>query len=1228
MTDSIPTLSLASLIAPTPRFQRAVHLRYDLRDQDTVERYIPTTSAVDSIESIIRSTHPSGTQRAHVLYAAYGSGKSVLAVALSALLEKRAELADAVERLSTRIGEVRADVGDLVANYLQSETRLFPVVLSGDEGDFATALSRALSRALKDSPDTRLANLKPPTRFMAALQTLDQWANDYPDTLASFKRILAAQRIKHERLTQLLADGDSEAYELFEAAYTQLTGGAAFDRFVQVSPELVYRDTVTALTEYGYTGIVVLWDEFGRYLDARTSQAFGTEAALLQTFAETCNHSGEQQLHLILFAHKELQSYASTLPKSYQLEWSRIEGRFQRHNVTGDATIAYRLIASAIQAVDPSAIEALLEKANVDNLTAQTVDSRILDPLSVDEVRTTIAATWPLHPLTTYALTRLSNKVAQNERTMFTFLTVNESFSLPSQLESMGADDEDLFVRTSALWDYFSDAIRADVGTGGTHRVWLGTVHALDKVRADDILGNMLVKAIGVLTICADQVTGRPSTEMLCWAIGADTEEAQDAVKATLENLRRRKVIINRKNDGYWTFTAGSDIDFEQKLTEVLDRVHPTHVQLRRMLEQTRPAPYTIARRYNQDRALTRFFNGLYRWPEELADAPWDLQLAQLDNADGLVVYVLATDDLGLTEAREHFTAHDRVVYVLPQKPLITLGDVLRELYGLHELNNDPDLKQPEDRDRIQHELDWLLEDAETRLERELAALVDPRSSRAIWVSSDGTAVTQTLVVNSGQSTRLVSEICERVFDATPIFNSEGLNKRYPTGQQINAAQKVIDALLTHQPDATLGLEGFGPDVAALNSLIISPKILRQVDDGSWIIARPPDNLPLAALWDHIDEYLMLCREQGKQSISTLLDTLIAPPFGLRQGVIPIMFAAVLRSQIRATTIRHNDHAIHPINGELLTQMVAKPDEYTIEVGEWSEVQERLWQALQSRFGAHIHDSERNQPPLTVLKISMLRWLQGLPNFCRDTQKLSKDAIRFRNLIRSAQTDPGKVLFKELPDLLGIDETTEQQEIESRIDRLIAEIADAYLALQRRLDVFSVKEFGTGSVHDGAGALRTWVGQLQTEQSASITEMRFGSLITQQVVETVLRAEAGDSQFWDKLSNATTGLHLRDWNDQSEDKFYQTLRNTRTQVEREAEELQRGETVVSVSLQLPKAGQKEFRFRASDLTAQGKRILQNFKSTLEISGRPLTADERRQIVVAFLCHVMGEDIDG
>jgi hypothetical protein len=1229
MTDSLSTISFASLIAPTARFQRAVHLRYDLRDQDTIERYIPTSSAVDALEAILRGVHPNGTQRAHVLHAAYGSGKSVFAVSLAALLEKSSSLLKSLERLVMRIAETRDDVGTLAKNYVEADARLFPVVLSGDEGDLSTALTRALARALKDSPDTRLTDMKPPTRFNTALQTIEQWENDYPDTLSAFNKIVNSKRLKPSKLKQLLSEGDSEAFTTFENAYIQLTGGAAFDRFSQMSPELVYRDTAAGLREFGYSGIAILWDEFGRYLDARTSQAFGTEAALLQTFAETCNHSGDQQLHLILFAHKELQSYASTLPKSYQLEWSRIEGRFQKHNVTGEASIAYRLIASAIQHVDNEAIADLLDRADAAHLVAQTVDAQILDPLPSDSVRETIRSTWPLHPLTTYSLTRLSNKVAQNERTMFTFLTVNEPFSLLNQLETMNVSDEDFFVRPAVLWDYFSDVIRADVGVGGAHRVWLGTIHALDKIRYDDVLGNVIVKTIGVLTICADQSVGKPSTDMICWAVGAVSEEQQAAVIATLENLRRRKVIINRKTDGYWTFTSGSDIDFEQKLAEILQRVQPTHVQLRRMLEQTQPAPYTVARRYNQDRAITRFFNGLYRWPEEIADAPWDLQIAQLDNADGLVIYVLAIDELGLADAKANFAAHERVVYVLPQKPLLSLGDVLRELYGLHELNNDPELKQEEDRSRIQRELDWLLEDAETRLERELSALVNPRNSRSIWVSSIGTSFFQTMVANSGQSTRLVSEICERVFDATPIFNSEGLNKRYPTGQQTNAAQKVIDALLTREASATLGLEGFGPEVAALNSLIALPKILCQTPEGNWIVSRPVENSLLSALWDHIEDYLRLCREDGKQSIALLLQTLIAPPFGLRQGVIPILFAAVLRSHVRATTIRHNDHAVHPINGELLTRMVAKPDEYTIEMGEWSEVQERLWQALQSRFSAHIHDNERYQPPLTILKISMLRWLQGLPNFCRDTQQISKESVRFRNLIRSAQTDPGKVLFKELPELLQVDEQTSQQEIESRLEKLISEISNAYLELQRRLDWFSIKEFGSGQAFvDGARALRSWVNQLQSEQNTSVSEMRYGSLITQQVVETVLRADSSDSQFWDKLSNATTGLHLRDWNDQSEAKFYQTLLTTRTQVERETEELLRGETVVSVSLQLPKTGQKEFRFRASDLTVQGKRILQNFKSTLEISGRPLTADEKRQIVVAFLCHVMGEDIDG
>jgi len=1225
--------TLDGLISPSPRFQRAVHLRYDLRSVDAIDRYIPTLNATEAIDAIIKGTEPNGTQRAHVIYATYGSGKSLLAVSIAALLENSAELADQTKALGQRITEIDPQIGKHVERHLYAKQnrKLLPVVLSGDEGDFATALVRALTRAISAA---NLHYINPQTRFNAAIRTIEEWQSSYPDTVKLLEKLIKKSKKTWNvnSLLKKLEESDVEAYMYFEQAYTQITSGVAFDRFAEESPELVFQDVIKALKSDGrYDGIAVLWDEFGRYIEARTANAFGHEAAQLQTFAEACSHSAEGQLHLLLFTHKELQSYASGLPKGYQQEWSRIEGRFQSHNVTGDPHIAYRLIANSLQYTDENVVEQLLQKSNLDSLVTQVVDTHIFGVLTADQVREVIRRTWPLHPLTVYALTRLSNRVAQNERTLFTFLTVDEPNSLNFVLREMRIEDEDYFVRPAKLWDYFADSIRSNTGVGGVHRIWSGVEHALDKVMTGDSIEEELIKALGVLAICSDGSGTRPTTELLCWAIDAETEEQIAAVVTSLENLRRRKVIIRRQLDGFWSFTTGSDIDFELKLEQALERVNPSNTQLRRLLDQILPAPYTLARRYNQEYAMTRYFTGLYRWAEELKDAAWDELIQQMGNADGLVIYILANDDLSLRLASESGQFHEQIVFVVPDKPLITLVEILRELFGLQELSDDPDLRQHDDHERIQRELTWLIEDARSRLQRELQLLTGSRANQTTWFAPKNGGPFPNRMTIPGQATRLVSEICMDVFPKPPVFNSEGLNKRNPTGQQIVAAQKVIDAILSNPVDATLGLEGHGPEIAALNSLLTMTGILVLTEERGWVIDVPSTHYAVRELWQRIDQFLDYCQQSGKQAFSVLVDDLISPPFGIRQGVLPIIFAAVLKGRIRATTIRQGERAIHPINGKLITEMVYNPQDYTVEVSEWSDIHERLWQALYAQFSTQIHESERNQQPLTILKISMLRWLQGLPVFCRETLKLSPKAVKFRSLIRTAQMEPAKVLFVDLPILLEINQDTSQDEITSILERLLGEITNAYLDLQRRLDGFAIEEFGsfsTARTTSGKSALQGWIVALQAHQQTSIQEMRFGSLVAQQIVETVLEIQDDDSLFWDHLAQAATGLHIRDWNDQSEAKFRQILLNSRIAIERETEELVRGETVVSVTLQLPKAGEKDFRFRASDLTPQGKRILQNFKSTLEIAGRPLSADEKRQIVVAFLCYVMGEDIDG
>jgi len=69
------------------------------------------------------------------------------------------------------------------------------------------------------------------------------------------------------------------------------------------------------------------------------------------------------------------------------------------------------------------------------------------------------------------------------------------------------------------------------------------------------------------------------------------------------------------------------------------------------------------------------------------------------------------------------------------------------------------------------------------------------------------------------------------------------------------------------------------------------------------------------------------------------------------------------------------------------------------------------------------------------------------------------------------------------------------------------------------------------------------------------------------------------------------------------------------------------EKAINFSIEMPDSGKSDFRFRSSDLSPQGQRILQNFKSTMEVAGRPLSIDERRKVALAFMVHIMGEKLE-
>lgn len=270
------------------------------------------------------------------------------------------------------------------------------------------------------------------------------------------------------------------------------------------------------------------------------------------------------------------------------------------------------------------------------------------------------------------------------------------------------------------------------------------------------------------------------------------------------------------------------------------------------------------------------------------------------------------------------------------------------------------------------------------------------------------------------------------------------------------------------------------------------------------------------------------------------------------------------------------------------------------------------------------------QQPLNVLSAGLLRWLQSLPRYCRDTNEISPAAQKLRTLIRKAQREPSQVLSYELLELLDsskskqFDESACRQMFTENLSCLMDEISTAYQTLLYFLDHW-VRETFSVNASDGHTALYIWLEALEKQNNGkSLGTFRFSDKLAEQLVE-IARQDGSNQRgfFGDRLSKAVLGIALSDWNDQSKENFKQTLLKAKLRVEQEIFDLAADEAAVQLSVSLPDQDAQTYRFRQSGLSPQGQRILQNFKSTLEIAGRPLSLDEKRQIVLALMDYVMG-----
>jgi hypothetical protein len=215
--------------------------------------------------------------------------------------------------------------------------------------------------------------------------------------------------------------------------------------------------------------IAIIWDEFGRNIEKLLSEGQSSKLNEVQLLAEFASRSKTIPVVISLIMHQGLLNYVSNAPQSIRSEWVKIEGRFQSLQYVDDSKEIYQLISEVI--THQKKISQLKSK-ELKHLTDEVFNLKVFKEFRKGELKELIESSYPIHPITLYLLPRISARVAQNERTLFSFL-----YSRDLTKE----------IYPHELYDYFSNDMRVDTSTGGTYKQWLETQSALSKTDEDEL---------------------------------------------------------------------------------------------------------------------------------------------------------------------------------------------------------------------------------------------------------------------------------------------------------------------------------------------------------------------------------------------------------------------------------------------------------------------------------------------------------------------------------------------------------------------------------------------------------------------------------------------------------------------------------------------------------------------------------------------------------------------
>ena len=1153
-------------ISVNENFQYSVNLQFDINNISKIKEYIPTKDGCELLDQYFNSVLNS-KNRATTLIGPYGKGKSHLLLVLITLLNNyNTEDKKDIDNFLNKIKKVDSETYETIRNVREKKTKLMPIIINSNYGDLNQAFLLALSEALERE---NLSSIVVNTYFDIALKVIMKWEDEYKDVIGEIKKCLSEYNCSFKDLKQGLKNYSEEHYEIFKNVYSCILHGQEFNPLVNSDIVKIYKDMAHEITEYGYSGIFIVFDEFSKFLEYVENSHMMKDLKLLQDFAELANRTGEnEQIHLSCITHKTINQYAKNLTDDKLNAFKTVEGRFKELYFNRSIEQNYEIVSYALNKKD--GYDDLFNTFYNKYLKTYEEIKSLAIFKNVDKIEDVLyRGCYPLNPLTVYCLVQLSEKIAQNERTLFTFLTDDDQNGLKYFISN---NSKGLF-NVSKIYDYFKPLFKKET-TETIRNIWLKSENALAK--CNEIEEKDIIKSLSIIYMINETEILTPDDNTLKLSVDMSDSKYEEIINKLID----KSIIKRRKITNELDFTNIYNRELSKEIKKLSENQF-YDINIKDLINEVETKKYSLPRRYNEEFKITRFFDNIFMAEEELLSIKNLDILFENNYCDGVIINLIR-DSRNVQSIIDHFSElkNDRVVLRIPKtifpKNIVSL---LREYKSIEYLINN------KENEEANSELSLIKKETLEVLEEQIS----------VYFSSDNIQEYLYMDKKNKNVTNLssyLSDICFDIYSKTPIVNNEMINKRDLSAPIKKARDIVIDTVLNN--DLSL-IKSKTSAEATIYKAIVDKK-----------------NTPSIKEVLNIINSFVEKSENKKLSFNELYKKLDSKPYCIRKGIIPILLSIALYNYSDIIIIYFMNKEID-LDANNLIKINDNPEKYYILTEKGTTDKIKYLSNLMFIYDIPNLDNQRIN--LKKLVDGMRRWILSLPRILREYSSdynylnINEKYIIIKNELLRPDINNNEFIYQRLLEIFDTNNYEEITEFIKDMKQIFDSFMDSYCeyVINETKEIFN-KNY-KGSLNS---LLKDWLIDNKLESSNIIFDIK-----TRELIEYVKELTTHDeNDIIEKISKIVTGFYIEDWQPNEMNNLKEELQKIINNVK----ESDQKNVDCSNKITLINGSEKIEKYLSSDdeLSALGNTMKNNIEEIINEYGDSLTEQEKISVLIDIM----------